>query len=100
MKFWKWTIGIIILVVVLYFSVIPIVWTLTVSGKIGLTEHGSMMVIESVVPWPSKELWCYQGVWLLPGELPRGLGDDGTIDAESKQPGFRGYSYVWEMDIQ
>lgn len=66
---------------VAYVFLVPLVWTLMTYNQTGVTEHGNMMKIESVVPWPSKELWCYQGVWLKDGN-------------------FRGQCYVWEMTLK
>ncbi len=55
------------------------------------------MRIVGVVPWPSAELWCYEGTWIEPDEtinLPNG----DTIILAGRS--FHGYCFVSEMTLQ
>lgn len=76
--------------------IVPIVGTCLVNGKTGISDSGGEMKIDALVPWPSKNLWCYEGTWIHDDEVIEFGGKKMTLGNRS----FHGYCYVWEMSVQ
>jgi len=85
---------------VLYFAIIPLGWTAVVHGKTGIHDAGGKMKISGVIPWPDRNLWCYEGTWINDDEPEPFECQDGTVIIIPPSPDFHGYSYVWEMELQ
>jgi len=70
------------ILLLLYVGIVPAVWSAMSHGRIGISDHGSEMRIRGVIPWPGKELWCYEGTWIV-------------VDGQPVE--FHGYCFVSEM---
>ena len=80
----------------LYLIIIPITWTCFVHNRIGVSESGSMK-IRSVIPYPSINLFCYEGEWLKEDDII--TMPDGHVVRFSNR-NFYGQCYVSEMVIK
>jgi hypothetical protein len=92
--------GVVAVLVSLYFLVIPLVWSLCVKDMVGVSEAGNKMEISGVCPWPGRHLYCYEGTWVTEGQTNVARFDDRTITVYSPGTYFHGFCYVDEMTVK
>lgn len=78
----------------IYVLVIPLIWSMVVCGRYGVSPTGQVMHINGVIPYPGRGLWCYTGDWLCDEEM--------QIGGQRFKTSFcvEGLCYVNEMQLE
>ncbi len=82
-----------------YLGLIPMVWTVLVRGRTGITQGGKRFEIDGVMPWPSHHLYCYQGWWIQDNTWSH-TQQDGSVWTHSRPTARPGYCYVVQLDLE
>lgn len=82
---------------VIYFMIIPGVWSLCVMGSGATSDSGGEMIIHYVRPWPDTHFYAYKVTWLHDGVDTINVGGNKLL---IPQRNFDGWCYVDECNLK